>query len=300
MSLVNLPDRKKKTPSAKTFGVLLFGFHSLFVSFASTAECVPEGTGELAKVDRVYDGDTIKLTDGRHVRILGVNAPEVDHSKEKTGQALGDESRAATESFFKKDKTVRLFYDVQRVDRYERTLAHVYDSKGNSLSGYLLRNGLGFHVAVPPNLSLNECLHNEEALARRKQLGVWQDIHWRATPAAELTLLDTGFKRVTGKVVSVRQAQSIWLELDGPLVIKISPSDKKNFSVKQWQLWKGKEVEVRGWITDRSNNAEAKEGADDQGDVPAKKGKSRKISPAKSFKSLVVQPRIPGALELLN
>ncbi len=285
MSLVNFPGLKTKTPSVQTLGVLLFGL-SICVSGNAWADCMPEGAGELAIVDRIYDGDTIKLKDGRHVRILGVNAPEIDHGKELTGQALGEESRLATEAFLKADKQVRLFYDMQRVDRYERTLAHVYDAKGNSLSANLLRKGLGFHVAIPPNVSLNECLHGQEAIARNKGLGVWSDAGWRAIPAASLTLENTGFKRVTGRVISVRKAQSIWLELDGPLVIKITPSDLKNFPSIDWQSWKGKQVEVRGWVTERGGSEESE-----------KKGKS---SAKTSYKSLIVQPRIAGSLDVLK
>ncbi|GGY78730.1 nuclease [Cellvibrio zantedeschiae] len=247
---------------------------------------MPAGTGETAVVERVYDGDTIKLKDGRHVRILGVNAPEVDHGKEKTGQALGEESRKATEAFLKPNKTVKLFYDEQRVDRYERTLAHVYDAQGNSLGATLLRNGLGFHVAIPPNLSLNECLISQEAIARKKGLGVWSHAEWQAKPASSLTLDNTGFQRIRGRVVSVRKAQSIWLELDGPLVIKITPTDLKNFSVADWPSWRGKEVEVRGWVTERGGNEES--------------GKKTKSNAKKSYKSLIVQPRIAGNLDLLG
>lgn len=284
MSPVNFPGPKLKTPSVQTLGVLLFGLHAFWLSsYVLGADCMPEGAGEMAQVDRVYDGDTIKLKDGRHVRILGVNAPEVDHGKEKTGQPLGEEARSATESFFKKDAQVKLFYDVQRVDRYERTLAHVYNAKGESLAANLLRQGLGFHVAIPPNLSLNQCLQAQERIARQKHAGVWQAAGWRALPAADMTLKDTGFRRISGRVVSVRVAQSVWLELDGPLVIKITPSDKTNFSRQQWQSWKGRQVEVRGWVTERGGDEE----------------NTAKKSGGKPFKSLIVQPRIEANLELL-
>ncbi len=286
MSLVKFLGLKLKTPSVKTLGVLLFGIQILCVATSAAADCMPAGVGEMAVVERVYDGDTIKLTDGRHVRILGVNTPEIDHGKERSGQALGEESRRATEIFFDINKQVRLFYDVQRVDRYERTLAHVYDFKGNSLSAYLLRKGLGFHVAIPPNLSLNECLHAQEVIARTKGLGVWRDSYWKAVPATHLTPKDTGFKRVSGRIVSVHQAQSVWLELDGPLVIKITPTDLKNFPAHNWQSWKGKQVEVRGWVTERGGGEEAE-----------KKGKA---SAKKSYKSLIIQPRVAGGLDLLS
>lgn len=284
MSPIKLAGPLAKTPSVQTLGVLLFGLLNI-ASSAVMAECIPAGEGELAVVERVYDGDTIKLADGRHVRILGVNAPEVDHGKEKTGQALGEQARRATEDFFKKDKQVRLYYDTERVDRYERTLAHAYNIKGASLAGELLRAGLGFHVAIPPNLSLAECLHNQQEIARSKGLGVWNNAAWKARPAAQLTENDTGFARITGRVVSVRQAQSIWLELDGPIAIKITPSDLPNFNVRSWRAWEGRQIEVRGWVTS-------------SGDDKRKSSSRKKVSQAYT-KPLVVQPRISGNLELL-
>ena len=286
MSLENFIGLKQKTPRVQTLGVLLFGLKVLCYSSVVDADCMPEGISETAVIERVYDGDTIKLTDGRHVRLLGVNTPEVDHGEKKSGQALGDEARMTTEAFLKANKQVRLFYDTERVDRYQRTLAHVYDDKGNSLSAHLLRKGLGFHVAIPPNLSLNECLHGQQAIARKKGLGVWGHRDWRAIPAAHLTLNDAGFKRIIGRVVSVRLAQSIWLELDGPLVVKITPNDKSNFPAHNWQSWKGRQVEVRGWVTARGGREES--------------GKTGRSSAKKSYKSLIVQPRIAGSLDLLG
>lgn len=283
MSPIEIVGPSVKTPSVQTLGVLLFGLLSL-CSVDVLADCMPAGDGESAVVERVYDGDTIKLADGRHVRILGVNAPEVDHGKEKTGQALGEQARRATEEFFKKDKQVRLYYDTDRVDRYERTLAHVYNSKGTSLAGELLRSGLGFHVAIPPNLSLSECLHDQQQIARNKGVGVWSNAYWRAKPASQLSETDTGFMRITGRVVEVRHAQSVWLELDGPVAVKITPSDLPNFSVRSWKSWEGKQIEVRGWVTESGSE---------------KRKSSKKSKAQTSAKPLLVQPRIQGNLELL-
>lgn len=286
MCLVSCLGLKPKTPRVKALGVLLFGVQALCVVKAAAGDCVPAGLGELVLVERVYDGDTVKLKDGRQVRLLGVNTPEIEHGKERPGQALGEESRMATEAFLKTDKQIRLFYDVQRVDRYGRTLAHIYDAKNNSLAAYLLRKGLGFHVAIPPNLSLNDCLSGQEKLARKKALGVWRNADWQALPAAQLQLADTGFKRIRGRVVTVRQAQSVWLELDGPVAIKITPTDLNNFDVKDWSAWQGRQIEVRGWVTSLSARKE-----------PSRKARS---SVKASYKPLLVQPRIAENLELLS
>ena len=285
MSLVYFPGLKIKTPIVKTIGVVFFWGLGCCLWNNILAAWLTPGTSEIAVGDRVLDGDTVKLRDGRHVRVLGINAPEIEHGKENPGQALGEVAHHIAQSFFSADKRVRLFYDVQRVDRYERTLAHIYDIKGNSLSAHLLRKGLGFHVAIPPNLSLNECLHAQEAIARKNSLGVWGDKRWNAISASKLSLSDTGFKRITGRIISVSKPQSVWLELDGPVVIKITPADLKNFSETNWQSWEGKRIEVRGWITKRDNESIAK-------------NRSRPTV-GRSYKPLVVQPRIAGNLDLL-
>ena len=44
---------------------------------ADAAACELPGPGETARVARVIDGDTLALADGRHVRMLGINAPEL-------------------------------------------------------------------------------------------------------------------------------------------------------------------------------------------------------------------------------
>ncbi|RYY76691.1 MAG: nuclease [Gammaproteobacteria bacterium] len=287
MSLVSLSGLRTKTPSVQTLGVLFFGLLCSFDFDAAFADCVPRGVGEPAIIDRVLDGDTVKLKDGRHVRVLGINTPEIEHG-EKAGQALGTAASDAAEKFFSRGKNVRLFYDVQRVDPYGRTLAHIYDPRDRSLSAHLLREGLGFHVAIPPNLSLNECLHAQEAIARNKLVGVWNDKHWKPVHASLIGENDLGFKRVTGRVVDIYKTRSVWLELDGPITIKISSTDLKNFPARDWQSWKGKKIEARGWVTTQTANKAA--------------GKKRKSdSPTKqSNKYLVMQPRIAGNLELLE
>ena len=274
--------QKLKTPNVKTFGVLLFGASCVLFSCVLQAECAAT-IAETAQLERVYDGDTIKLMDGRHVRVLGINAPEVDHGNESTGQPLGEEARAATVAFFKRNKMVKLSYDILRVDHYGRSLAHVYDAQGNSLAAYLLRMGLGFQISVPPNISSAECLRNAEVAAKRQHLGVWSNPYWRPKQASELTLMDGGFKLVQGKVLRVHQAKTVWLELDGPLAINISPTQGSYFMTQDWQRLKGKQVEVRGWITSRRETTNLHGG---------------KAKSPRAFKSLIVHTLAEDVLVL--
>jgi len=115
-----------------------------------------EGNTQTYIVERVIDGDTIKLTNGERVSLIGVDAPEVgkevlreDGTLEinvdeavdkslKTGQDLetilesGEESRYFLTKLLE-GKEVRLEFDVQEKDKYGRLLAYVLKG-GNKLA----------------------------------------------------------------------------------------------------------------------------------------------------------------------
>lgn len=58
------------------FHCLLFT-SCLLATFSVVAEsCVPDHIDEFSRLKRVVDGDTIELDDGRHLRLIGINATE--------------------------------------------------------------------------------------------------------------------------------------------------------------------------------------------------------------------------------
>src|SRR5262245_44510655 len=94
------------------------------------------------RVQRVIDGDTLKLSNGERVRLIGIDTPEVHKSKKlyrdaerthqdiNTIQELGRKAAAVTRDLAE-GRDVELRYDeAARVhhhrDRYGRTLAYVY------------------------------------------------------------------------------------------------------------------------------------------------------------------------------
>jgi hypothetical protein len=79
---------------------------------------------QVAKVTRVIDGDTLKLSTGEEVRLIGVDTPETKHPR-KPVEYFGKEASAFTKQLVE-GKEVRLEFDVQRQDKYQRTLAYVY------------------------------------------------------------------------------------------------------------------------------------------------------------------------------
>jgi len=89
-------------------------------------------------VERVIDGNTIKLTNGERVRLIGIDTPESqpnDKAKrdaERTGKDLkvitweGMKATNYVKSYGVENGKVFLYFDVQEKDKYGRLLAYAY------------------------------------------------------------------------------------------------------------------------------------------------------------------------------
>ena len=73
---------------------------------------------------RVVDGDTIILSNGERVRLIGVDTPETKHPN-KPVQYFGKEASAFSKRMVE-GKEVTLEYGQQKRDKYGRLLAYVY------------------------------------------------------------------------------------------------------------------------------------------------------------------------------
>lgn len=265
-----------KTPAHKIAGVFL----CLLPVVGVLADCGHPETA-LVGVDRVQDGDTLKLSDGRSVRVLGINAPEITVGQ-KRGQPLGRESLVSARQFVARSGgEVRLGFEAEKRDHYGRWLAHVYDKSGRSLAVEQLRAGMAIQISVPPNRTQESCLLAIETRARKNPSGVWRNTYWNAYPASALGLSDTGFRVVRGRVTRVDVNSSVWVEFDGDLVAQVKKSEWGAFrySISDWQALVGKTLEVRGWITARQGGKQ--------------NGKRR-------FKSLMMDVRAPSSLKVVK
>lgn len=251
-----------RTPGARALGVF---FVAGFLSLGALAQCPPPDGAERewVRLDRVIDGDTVRLVDGRRVRFLGVDTPELARQG-RPHEPLAKEARDLVRAALGPGARFELVYDTTREDRYGRTLAYIYDPEGRSLDAELLRKGLAFHVAIPPNMALADCLGAQQQEARERQLGLWQEPRWQPQPASGLSPGQGGFQWVRGRVtdVSVHRG-TVWLELDGPVVLQVVAADRRYFGDpddREWQSWLGRELLVSGWLIDRSGSRAAQRG----------------------------------------
>jgi endonuclease YncB( thermonuclease family) len=87
--------------------------------------------GETVTIASVIDGETLKLADGRAVRLLGVKAPSpLLGWKGDEPWPFVAEAKAALERLTS-GATVELRFDVRREDRHDHILAQVWRGTGN-------------------------------------------------------------------------------------------------------------------------------------------------------------------------
>jgi micrococcal nuclease len=123
------------------------------------------------KVKRVIDGDTLILVNGERVRLIGVDTPETKHPK-KPVQRFGKEAYFFTKKMVE-GKEVKLEYDWQRRDKYNRLLAYVYLLDGTFLNAEIIKQGYGFAYTRFPFKYLQE-FRKYEKEARENKRGLWK------------------------------------------------------------------------------------------------------------------------------
>lgn len=210
------------------FLVFLFLFATLQTAIAA------EATG----------GDTLRLEDGRVVRLLGIKS----------------DSATAQSVLQKQIGGQTLILENQNMDRYGRISADVYrrSEKGEKiwLQGELLRQGLAF--VYPPTGNephLNELLKFEQA-ARHGALGIWNDKAHTDLPAADPDAIPYGaFAFVSGKVVKAERIKNmVYLNFGEDwhkdFTIAIAAHDLKLFHKADIDpiTYQGKTIRVRGWV----------------------------------------------------
>ena len=97
---------------------------------------------EQARVRWVPDGDTIHLEDGRRVRLLGIDTPELGRDG-TPDQYYARESRDGLRRLID-GRRIRLETDGQGEDRFGRLLASVFLADGRMVNEVLVEQGLAF------------------------------------------------------------------------------------------------------------------------------------------------------------
>lgn len=216
---------------------------------AANALCPAPDSAPLFTVQQVVDGDTVRLSNGRNVRMIGLNTPETG-KRGRSAEPFADAAKRRLQSLVDENGgQVGVIIGEDPQDHYGRTLANLYGRQGANLEAQLLAEGLGYQVAIAPNVALLDCQQAAELSARQAGLGVWSTSP--VQPVGQIKA--SGFALVSGRITDVqRNGGGLWIELQGSLVLRIAPDLVSQFDVSRLKRLKGQSIEARGWVVDRS------------------------------------------------
>lgn len=177
-----IPDKPSKRKRAIPAFLLLF------------AACLPLFPAAFAEepqevfymVRKVVDGDTLILSTGEKVRLIGIDTPESRNNRklkrdaERTRKdmdtilALGKRAAQFTRTLAE-GKKVRLEFDIEKKDRYGRLLAYLYAEDGTFVNAEIVREGYATVLTVPPNVRYKDLFVRLQREAREAKRGLWRE-----------------------------------------------------------------------------------------------------------------------------
>lgn len=137
---------------------------------------VPYGYTVRGTVARVIDGDTFVLTDSSHVRMLGIDTPELDDA-DSFYVFYANKAKALTDSLID-GKRVKLTFETKTRDMFDRILAYVWltDIGGRAslfIQAEQLKAGYARIRYYPKGKRYYEIFYNLRRTAMKNNLGIW-------------------------------------------------------------------------------------------------------------------------------
>lgn len=138
---------------------------------------VTEGFTE-ARVAQVVDGDTVRLSDGTTVRMIGMNTPETSGEPE----AYGEQAKSFATSMLE-NRTVYLEKDVSETDQFGRALRYIWLERPDRVDAGSIRQkmfnaralaeGFAQPYTFPPDVRYAELFMEVATEARDEGRGLW-------------------------------------------------------------------------------------------------------------------------------
>lgn len=193
----------------------------------------PPADARRVKVGRVVDGDTIELTDGTKVRLIGINTPETVDPRRPV-QAYGKEASDFTHALLEGQEILLQEGRAPR-DKYGRTLAWLWLTDGRFVNALLVQQGyaqVSTYADNPDNADLLLACQRE---AREANRGLWTlDANNDGQQAAS--------KGAPGEVTIVKAPGTVARNATAGVTVQTQPGAQCSISV----IYKSGPSEARG------------------------------------------------------
>ena len=222
--------------------------------------------GEARAVAEVRDGETLRLDDGRMLRLIGALAPRAGDVGAPPGSWPPENEARAALAALVEGRTITLWHDATRLDRYGQIFAQATIGSGTDtvwLQGALVTRGVARAYGRPGTDACTEALVRLERSARDGRVGLWSNAAYRERDAADgggLARATGSFHVVSGTVNRVSRGQ-------GEVYVSLAPRGRRDGAYafaavvpargtaliggSEPRALQDRRVIVRGWIEHR-------------------------------------------------
>jgi micrococcal nuclease len=214
---------------------------------------------EKAYVSRVIDGDTIVLENGKKLRFIGIDTPEIKDSS-KLIRFYGREAYKFTKEYLE-GEMIYLQYDIQNKDQYDRILTYIFLKDGTFFNAKLIHDGYAHLLTIPPNTQHVNLFKKLLKEARENGRGLWGIEIDNISDAISIPIISwqsadeyVGKEVVVeGKIIDTYDSgEAIFLNFDSEhwhtFTAAIFAGNKNNFIVDPEKHYLNKEVKIYGKI----------------------------------------------------
>ncbi|MBL1419636.1 MAG: thermonuclease family protein [Alphaproteobacteria bacterium] len=251
-------------PKSKTYrNILASGLYLLAGGHAYASCNLTQGGSD--KIIQVVDGDTVILSSGKQVRMVGTQAPKLTlNRKNFIDWPLADTAKIELENIVL-GKQVTLKYGGLKTDRHRRILAHLFIKGDNGqdiwLQEHMLKQGLARTYSFKDNRSCITELLTAENSARVTNKNIWAHEYYNIIHATDLKTLDQKhgtYQLIEGKLLKFEYRY-------GQLYFNFGQNYRTDFTINvpkrhrmafaqsnlDFKNMVGKTIRVRGWLEKR-------------------------------------------------
>lgn len=238
---------------ASRWAPFVFAILIIFTPTVYANNCAINQPYETVQVARVIDGDTITLIDGRKIRLIGINTPERGRDGKKNEPFYQAAKMQLQKIINKNNNSLKIVFGKDKHDRHKRYLAHIFTLDNTNITEVLIKKGLGFTIAIPPNIQLLKCYQNAEYEAQKKKQGIWSHKYSRAIDVSLLKKSSRGFLRISGTIKRIGESRSsFWLNLneksESKFALRILKKDIPYFADFHPKDLINRHLIARGWV----------------------------------------------------
>lgn len=159
------------------------------------------------RVTEVIDGDTVRLADGRLLRYIGVDTPEMRVKKQNrfiySPQPYALEAKKLNSKLVE-GQYIKIEFDVEKTDVYGRLLGYCF--VGNTfVNAKLAEEGFAVLCTIPPNVKYADIFVRSQKDARENKRGLWGAYETIAHTEAGSYI--NQIRTVRGKIIGIRMAK---------------------------------------------------------------------------------------------